>query len=44
MGLGNDEAVYRETVMMQMEGLLVERELLRRGILNKPEQQIYPLP
>jgi hypothetical protein len=44
MGTGNDEAVYRETIMMQMEGLLVERELVRRGIVKDPKHQLYPLP
>jgi hypothetical protein len=42
-GLGHDEEVYRMTIAAEIQGLLVERELVRRKELPKAEYQIYPL-
>jgi hypothetical protein len=42
-GLGHDEEVYRLTIASQIQGLQVERELVRRKQIPKAEIQIYPL-
>jgi hypothetical protein len=42
-GLGHDEEVYRMTIAAEIQGLLVERELVRRKEIPRAEHQIYPL-
>jgi hypothetical protein len=43
-GLGHDEEVYKLTIASQIQGLLVERELVKRKAIPRAEIQIYPLP
>jgi hypothetical protein len=41
-GLGHDEEVYEMTIAVQIQGLQVERALVRRGAIAKAEHQTYP--
>jgi hypothetical protein len=43
-GLGHDEEIYKMTIASQIQGLYVEREMVRRKMIPKAEIQIYPLP